>query len=336
MIGGLALCASLSCASTSEAQTGAPRGSVHSFGTAFVLRHGISATAASGTVESSMKFRLPHSANPQQGRSYILDIAVQALFAQTPRFGATTDVGVLTDGRMAASISFTGLAFREQRGVWWSTYELFSGPAAGVAMGTGVTLHFRNYLQIGGLHSSLNAVSLRLQQFRGGVVRSVRILPGSRIVYSTLGPASLRVHGWLSPARIRAGDTVYLHYKIESQGMPARDVGTAIGVSQPGLILLDPPSRFMAWVTRWGGVARFQALVPGRFRVRLLVRGRTGGVVVSQADVEVRLGGEAHHAVGIGLGEVAGLKRTARRSTLLSAWSPTGDLCKLETAALLC
>jgi hypothetical protein len=80
---------------------------------------------------------------------------------------------------------------------------------------------------------------------------------------------------------------VFLRYDIKSTGLPAGDVGTVLGSSSPGLVCLGSPSLYWRWVTERAGIVPFEALLPGKFRLFMLVRDRLGTVNLLAATLRV-------------------------------------------------
>jgi hypothetical protein len=175
------------------------------FRTVFYVPGNLAVSSAGARTQKTWRFQVPESARPALGRSYILDARVQLMSASRGTDGATSELGILTDGYEAGMLDVTRDSYNGQPALWWSTYELFTGPAAGLVLGGKAKLHFRNYLQIRGLHVGANTLSLRLTNFHGGALRGIRLLRGSRIMYGSMGPASIRPTAALSATHARVG-----------------------------------------------------------------------------------------------------------------------------------
>jgi hypothetical protein len=80
---------------------------------------------------------------------------------------------------------------------------------------------------------------------------------------------------------------VLLRYEIKSTGLPGRDVGAVFGSVKEGVICLGRPSLYEGWVTERAGTVPFEALLPGTYRLFMLVRDRLGTVKVLAATLRV-------------------------------------------------
>lgn len=241
-----------------------------------------------GTAGHSIQFSLPQGITQGGNGWYVVDLALQVSFSSSAANAAPSEVAVLTDNHLAAAIDFFRDDSYRRSGVRWSTGELFTGPASGFMIATSATLHFRNFLQVLGVHGGKNTLRLQLTQFGKGIVRTATLLPGSRIAYSPLGPPALRVSAATAASRVRAGTAISVHYHVTDLGLPATEVGLVAGSSGPGAVVEGPPSRYLGgWLLDNQGVLRFQMLIPGRYQLTVGARGQTGGAANATVSVEV-------------------------------------------------
>ena len=321
---GLVLCASLTlafmyspgCAGSSiEGARRAEWPVADPYGTVFRLDRTLVVYGAGEHTQRSVNFRLSKDAKQAAPGWYIVDALLRVEMSRSVSGRAVGEVDLGSDGRSAGIISFLPDTFGRQSGLWWVTNELFTGFGDGVVLGKSITLHFRNYLQIRGVRPGTNTLNLDLWQFRGNVIRSAQLPSGTRIGYGSLGPAALDVDTSVSDGKVRVGDTLTLHYRITNHGFPARDVGVVVGSSNPGMIQISSPSRFLGWISEKEGTAEFEALAPGRYRLMVRVEGATGtggsgiGSAIRTVPIEVTAPDQTHALVSSqGNRSVAGLR----------------------------
>jgi hypothetical protein len=161
---------------------------------------------SSGDTVSATGFRLPRKAHQGEPLWYILDVTIQVEFDPLALPDAKSYVSVLTNGYPAALVRFSSETIGEQRGVEWSSRDLFIGRTTGLLFDRSFTLRVANYLQRRGVQPGHNELSLRLEHLSGpGVVTAARLLPGSGVAVGSLGPPALRLQGAVSANRVRAG-----------------------------------------------------------------------------------------------------------------------------------
>lgn len=137
----------------------------------------------------SASYSLPPPGQQGDNTWYILDIHIHLRLRKTSRYGSVSEVGVLTNGRMAAAIDVFSGRINGEPAFWWSSGELFSGPSSGLTLDRDLDVHFKNYLQIQGVRPGKNVFTLTLTHFSGGgAIESAALLPRSRVAEGPLGP----------------------------------------------------------------------------------------------------------------------------------------------------
>jgi len=231
----------------------------------------------SGRSRRSVEFQLPPGAQQGNRGWYSVETVLEIAFRVPRERSGASEVALLTDGHMVAAVEFVADPRGAARQVWWATGEVFTGPTSGVVIGGSLKLPFHNYLQVSGVRPRANTLTLEVTHLGQGVVRSVAVRGGIRVVLRPLAPAHLSV----TTSRIRTvanGGGVVLRYTVADSGLPAREVGIAISVSRPGLTLKGTPSRMVGTIWTMTGSVRFAVLRPRRYTVTITVGGQTGGL----------------------------------------------------------
>jgi hypothetical protein len=202
----------------------------------------------------------------------------------------SSEVDVLLNGHAVAELMF-GRGWLDGRPVLtWSSYDLFGGPSAGLVRGHTITLHYRNYAQIGSIHRGTNRVSLALYQFGGIALARATLAPGARLWTTPVSPARLVVQPTVAPHHLALGQIGTLHYTLDDLGLPARDV--TVCITTASLALVDAPCHSLTWLEHGSMAVRFLALRPGRHILRLLVTAATGtGGLPIVRTVPISVGG---------------------------------------------
>jgi len=264
----------------------------------FVLKHSMALREEGGRMGSrfgarvlagAVAIRLPENASEPSRGWYVLNAAVRLTLNRPFQRTGSIELEFLTDGHSAGYIEVHQENIDGQPAVRWAQYELLTGGTSGIAVGSSVTLHFRNYLQYAGVHPGVNVLGVQAWQFGAGGVRSAKLLSGSWVGYGILGPPKLQATVAARRERVHVGDALPLHYSIRNRGFPGRDVGMAVGTSGIGITVTSTPSRLWGWIIRADGTIWLRALAPGKYRVSLVVGGATGTGGLEPAIVRITI-----------------------------------------------
>lgn len=282
-VGRLALCASLPAALAAGGLSGwavgdasSPAKHVSSLAVAYQLNHRVAVEAGrvGGKAEAQVRFDLPDSWDVRRGW-FMIDAQLRVGFDQSVQKPATGAVMVGANDR-AIILDLNRNIVGGSSVAWWGVDTLTEGFTGGGTLGSSTILHIRDYLTYRALRRGMNDVFIRAYNFSGHLIRSVALLPGSRLLYARAAPARLQLVASTDALTIRVGGLARVRYSISDQGLPARNVGLFVGHDTPGLIGLQPPTRYLGEVQRASGVLRFQGVSPGVWRVMVGIHAATG------------------------------------------------------------
>jgi hypothetical protein len=222
--------------------------------------------------ERDFAFRLPRGAKQGSDTWYLIRLHFRLSVMPASGSGRLYVVAS-TDGRPCALVRFD--VRRTASGLRVRSSEL--GLVRGARRASGRSLvretRFENFLQFAGVRGGRNVLTLKIEQYDGARMRSLRFFADSGIVVSHRGPAALALEPLLRSRTVEAGRTFKLDFRLRNTGERPAEGATVRVLAAPGLAIRGARSRTVGAVgpkTYAGGTFELEPQRAGRFAITLV------------------------------------------------------------------
>ena len=220
----------------------------------------------------SFRYRLPGNAAQGKKTWYLLRLHFRIQFDPQTHPGYAVLSG-LTDGRAAVQIQFFVARRHGRLRIGWTSLDLLNGLRNHVASSPAIDVADENYLQLAGVRPGDNTLTVRVEQYGGIHIRSVRIFRDTGVLSTRLGPAKLKLSVLSDQQRFRAGEMARIGFRLSNVGgQPARSVVVRPNFNPRALALVSRPIvRFRMIRHSAAGAFRFHVRRAGYSQVALEV-----------------------------------------------------------------